>query len=383
VAPSDDAREVWQVSDDADLLLPAGTRLVHIGPHKTGSTAVQVAFHDAREQLAAHGVHYAGSGRRPRLAGWSIGLAGKKYGVERPSTRHWDDLVAEVTGAGDQRVCVSNEDFGRATREQRQRIVDDLGGDRVHVVAVARRLDSYLPSQWQERVKAGVTLSWEEWLRIVLDRDSDQRHYERMNVWRAHDVGRLLHNWTEVVGPDRVTLIINDGADRTLLPRTFERLLGLPDGLLVPDPSQSNPSLSWAEVELVRATHLAFASLGVDRRDRDPWTAAGLVRHLQGADLPRATPTTPPFPEWAAAQVRRIGVERARAVRESAVRVVGDPDALLTHEPLPVGPVDVPPALPQAAVSVAVQAFVQATVERLPDLVGTRPGQTHEETPDA
>ncbi|MDF1606186.1 hypothetical protein [Nocardioides sp. YIM 152315] len=361
------------MSVDADLLLPAGTRLVHIGPHKTGSTAVQVAFHDAREQLAAHGVHYAGSGRRPRLAGWSIGLAGKKYGVERPPVRHWDDLVAEVAAAGDQRVCISNEDFGRATREQRQRIVDDLGGERVHVVAVARRLDSYLPSQWQERVKAGVTLSWEDWLRIVLDRDADQRHYERMNVWRAHDVGRLLRNWTEVVGAERVTLIVNDGADRSLLPRTFERLLGLPDGLLVPDPSQSNPSLSWAEVELVRATHRAFEDLGVDRRDRDPWAAAGLVRHLQGVDLPRATPTTPPFPDWAAEQVRQIGADRARAVRDSAVRVVGDADALLTREPLAVGPVDVPPALPQAAVAVAVRALVQATVERVPDLRSAPP----------
>lgn len=371
------------MSDGVDLLLPAGTRLVHIGPHKTGSTAVQVAFHEAREQLSAHGVHYAGAGRRPRLAGWSIGLAGKKYGVARPPIQHWEGLVAEVEAAGDQRVCISNEDFGRATKEQRQRIVNELGGDRVHVVAVARRLDSYLPSQWQERVKAGVTLSWEEWLRIVLDRDADERHYERMNVWRAHDVGRLLRNWSEVVGPERITLIVNDGADRTLLPRTFERLLGLPEGLLAPDPSQSNPSLSWAEVELVRAAHRAFEDLGVDRRERDPWTAAGLVRHLQGVDLPRATPTTPPFPEWAAEQVREIGAERARAVRESAVRVIGSPDALLAREPLPVGPVDVPPALPQAAVAVAVQALVRATVERLPDLLKDDTTPNHEEHRDA
>jgi hypothetical protein len=327
---------------------------------------VQVAFHGAREQLAAHGVRYAGSGRRPSLAGWSIGLAGRR-GPVPPPVKHWHRLVAEVAAAGDQRVCISNEDFGRATDEQRRRIVDDLGGDRVHVVAVARRLDSYLPSQWQERVKSGVTLPWEEWLRIVLDPDGSE-HREWHNVWQAHDVRRLLGDWSGVVGPDRITLIVSDGIDRDLLPRTFERLLGLPEGLLVPDPSQSNPSLSWAEVELVRSTHEAFAALRIDRGQRRPWTKGGLVRHLQGTDLPRATPTTPPFPEWAADRVREISAQRAQAVRDAPVRVVGAPDALLPREPLPVGAADLPPDLPQAAVAVAVRALVQATVERAPGL---------------
>ncbi|MDF1606185.1 hypothetical protein [Nocardioides sp. YIM 152315] len=364
-----------------DLLLPEGTRLVHIGPHKTGSTAVQVAFHEARGELAAHGVHYAGSGRRPRLAGRSIGLG---RSTARPPMKHWKRLAAEVAAAGDQRVCISSEDFGRATEEQRRRIVDDLGGARVHVVAVVRRFDSYLPSQWQERVKSGVTLSWEEWLRVVLDpAGAESGGYEWENVWRAHDVHRLLGDWTDVVGPERVTLIVNDGIDRELLPRTFERLLGLPDGVLAPDPSRSNPSLSWAEVELVRAAHLAFDALGVDRSRRRPWIKGGLVRQLQGDDLPRAAPAVPPFPEWAAQQVRTINASRAHAVRDAPVRVVGDADALLTREPLPVGPVDVPPALPQAAVAVAVRALVQTTVERLPEPAGAPPGQTDEETRDA
>ncbi|MFC7496712.1 MULTISPECIES: hypothetical protein [unclassified Nocardioides] len=363
-----------------DLLLPPGTRLVHIGPHKTGSTAVQVAFHQTREQLAAHGVHYAGSGRRPRLAGLAIGLGQRA----RPPIKHWKRLVAEVEAAGDRRVCISSEDFGRASEEQRQRIVDGLGGERVHVVAVVRRFDSYLPSQWQEKVKSGITIPWEEWLRIVLaSDDAEPRHREWINVWTAHDVRRLLADWTGVVGPERVTLIVNDGVDRELLPRTFERLLGLPEGLLDPDPSQSNPSLSWAEVELVRSAHEAFAAARVDREKRRPWTAGGLVRHLRDADLPRATPVVPPFPEWAADRVREINASQAQAARDATVRVVGDPDGLLTREPLPVGRADAPPDLPHAAVSVAVEALVRATVERLPELVGARPGPSNEEIPDA
>ena len=78
-----------------DLLLPQGTRLVHIGPHKTGSTSVQVALDDRREHLAAQGVRYAGPARRPSKAGRSIGLGGRR-GPTVPSIQHWHRLVAEV-----------------------------------------------------------------------------------------------------------------------------------------------------------------------------------------------------------------------------------------------------------------------------------------------
>ena len=39
-----------------DLTLEAGARLLHIGPHKTGTTAIQGAFDLARGRLAEHGV---------------------------------------------------------------------------------------------------------------------------------------------------------------------------------------------------------------------------------------------------------------------------------------------------------------------------------------
>jgi hypothetical protein len=43
-----------------DLLLSPRTRLFHIGPHKTGTTALQRAAAYRREQLLAHGVRYPG-----------------------------------------------------------------------------------------------------------------------------------------------------------------------------------------------------------------------------------------------------------------------------------------------------------------------------------
>jgi len=44
----------------AAVLLEAGTRLLHIGPHKTGTTAVQGAFHVEAAVRAALGAFMAG-----------------------------------------------------------------------------------------------------------------------------------------------------------------------------------------------------------------------------------------------------------------------------------------------------------------------------------
>ena len=37
-----------------ELLLPDGSCLLHIGPYKTGSSALQASFHGSRAELARH-----------------------------------------------------------------------------------------------------------------------------------------------------------------------------------------------------------------------------------------------------------------------------------------------------------------------------------------
>ena len=94
-----------------DLTLAAGARLLHIGPHKTGTTAIQGAFHLARGQLAAHGVVYAGADRQPMRA--TLAVTGRRamLGESRPDMAYWDKLVRDVREAGDQRIVISSEFF--------------------------------------------------------------------------------------------------------------------------------------------------------------------------------------------------------------------------------------------------------------------------------
>jgi hypothetical protein len=312
--------------------IPEGARLIHIGPHKTGSTAIQVALRAARERLADHGVAYVTlGGYRPRKAGWALGLRGRPSGTEPPPIRQWEKFVAAVAAAEAPRVCVSNEDFGRATKPLAARIIEDLGGDRVHVVSVVRRLDRYLPSQWQERVKAGEERTYDEWLRVVLDTEDPEHDWDRRNVWFSHDVRALVERWLTVVAPDHYTLVIGDEADHTVVPHAFEILLGLPEGFVVPDPGRSNRGLSWAETELLRTVNQLLDDRGVERPHRRRLLNVGVLREMQARPTP-AGPKSPSLPDWAAERLRDLGdrrVEDLRALEKCGVQLVGDPGLML------------------------------------------------------
>jgi len=351
----------------AGSTLPPGAVLVHIGPHKTGSTAIQVALDSAADRLATHDVAYVTVGSyRPRKAGWALGIRGRPAGTERPPMKHWKRLVGEVAASRAARVCVSNEDFGRATPRQAARIVEDLGGDRVHVVAVARRLDRYLPSQWQERVKAGDARGYDEWLRLVLDTDDPEPDWDRHNVWFSHDVRALAERWVEVVGPDRFTMIVLDEADRGQLPRTFERMLGLPEGLVVPDNSRSNRGLSWAETELVRTTSAILAEAGWERPRRRRAISPTVLRDMAGRPAP-AGPKSPPVPDWAVARLRALSDQRVAdlaLLAERGVHLVGDPELMRMPADVPVAPTGAaaPAALPPLEIEVAARALASVLV---------------------
>jgi hypothetical protein len=312
-----------------DLLVPAGACLVHVGPFKTGSSAIQAAFSGARDRLPAEGVVYPGTGTRPRRAGWAV-LGTLPRGRRRPTMDEWDDLVQEVAGARDMRVCISNEDFGRAGPQYAARIVEDLGRDRVHVVAVARRLDKLLPSQWQERVRCYETLDYEEFLRAVLD-DPERRHPAARAFWQSHDMGALIERWASQIGPDRVTVIVTENAARDMLPRTFERMLGLREGFLQLD-SRSNPSVSYNGIELFRRVNEVFAAQGWPDEAYHHIMQNGVNRSLQTVPVGPGDEPMPPLPPWAADRVRELSQERVDQIKSSGARVVGDLAALVPDQ---------------------------------------------------
>ena len=102
----------------AAVLLEPGSRLLHIGPHKTGTTAIQGALHLARERLAAEGVVYPGRGRQPLWPILAVTGQPALLGGPRPEISYWDSLVRDVRAAGNQRVRDAQRDVVQPERAE-------------------------------------------------------------------------------------------------------------------------------------------------------------------------------------------------------------------------------------------------------------------------
>jgi hypothetical protein len=308
-----------------DVLLPEGTRLLHIGPQKTGTTTLQGAFHAARRKVERQGVHYASRNRQAKQAARAVGGRPSPYIEGRvPSEVHWTRLLNDVESSRADRVVISAEAFSDAQPAAIRRVVDELDPDTLHIVATLRPLARILPSQWQQYVQNGLARSYDDWLDGIFNSP------ERLSplFWHRHRHDQLIRRWAEVVGRERTTVVVVDDRDHESSLRAFERLLGLRTGTLHAPGGSSNRSLTRAEVELVRAMHAAFAKLGIDKGLRLSMVLNGAAENMKlrqpSQDEPRME-----TPAWAGERVTAVAREIVEEISQSGVRVIGDLERLV------------------------------------------------------
>ncbi len=316
--------------------LPAGTRLVHIGPPKTGTTSLQRAFHRARRELLEQGVRYAGRShhsRRTILA--AIGRPALAHRRKPPPYERWLKLLEEIRTAPESRVVLSSEILTDCRPELIRRVVADLGSERVHVAVTLRPLPSILASQWQQFIKGGLALSYDEWLRSVFEAgDRGARAF-----WYRHRHDHLVARWAEAVGPGNMTVIVVDELDQGALLRAFERLLGLRPGTL-PGTDRANRSMTRPEAEAVLAFNVVAARFRLDPRIR--FRFSRFVRWVVTDPEPPAGEAKIETPAWAVERAAGIAGEIADAIAGSGVQVMGDLDSLARppdHVPVTGAPV--------------------------------------------
>jgi hypothetical protein len=342
--------------------LPEGAVLLHIGPYKTGSTAIQQALFDRRDVLAEHGVLYPGRWRRLFREGHAL-MQWSPRGRPVPPASVWDDFAAGIRERTDVRVCLSTEDFGRIRDARKShKVIEDLGADRLHVIAVARAYHRLMPSHWQERVKSHERRTYDAWLRELLEGDDSQE--VPRSFWTSHDVEYMASRWLDVLPPERFTLVVTDDSDRDVLPRTFERMLGLPTGLLAPAES-TNASLSMNAVEVLRRVNEEFAERGWSDRDYVGLVQDGMVRALQDAGRGAGDTPVPPLPGWARPLVAARSQRRVEVIERLGIDVVGDPASLLLPEQPPASEAELAPdRISVEAAAQAVTGVVASALER-------------------
>jgi hypothetical protein len=336
-----------------------GARLLHIGPHKTGTSAIQGALYLARKRLAAEGVVYPGQGRTVLWPILAVTGQPPLHGEPQPKISYWENLVAQIAAAGDQRVVLSSEFFAQSDDATARRVVTDLGGDRVHVVVTLRSLTRILPSQWQQYIQNGFHFPYLEWLEGVL---SDPPSTPTPGFWLRHRHDELVARWAAVTGPENLTVIVVDEADRLMLLRVFESMLVLPEGFLMPEQNAANRSLTAAEAELVRRLSEEFSHREWPRRNYSPFMRYGVIEQLKTGRRPG--PAEPPIatPAWALDRAAAISAEMAASIEALGVNIAGDISSLGKRPVDNAGDADAGTAAPPLPVEAAVEAVLGAFV---------------------
>lgn len=305
-----------------------GTVLLHIGPHKTGTTTVQAAFHQNRAAAAGQGVLYPGRTGHPMI-GAMAAATGKALATNtlEGGRAQWQGILDEVHAAPGSRAVVSSEFLSEAPADRIAGIVDGLGRDRVQVVITLRPLVRILASQWQQYMQNRPALNYSDeldydgWLHQMLDEPGASAFTP--SFWQRHAHDRLVETWVREVGADRVTVVTVDERDRRGLLDAFEALTGLEAGTLEPRQLTANRSLTLPEVEMLRAFNTGYLAHGWELADYTRLMRFGALRHLQERT---PAPGEPKLltPNWAVERSAELGRDAAARIADLGVRVVGD-----------------------------------------------------------
>jgi len=226
--------------------------------------------------------------------------------------------------------------------------VDELDEDRLHVVITLRPLARILPSRWQQNIQMGHVIAFEDWLHRLLDPGQLDPSRSPGVFWTVHRHDKLVRRWADVLGPDRVTIIVLDDTDRDRVLHAFEAMLGLRSGTLATPVGPSNRSLTLDETEAVRAFNIEAKARGVSEGVALSVMLQGAVPFLKEHDpLPDARRIE--LPDWAIERTASVQRELVDGIVETGVRVHGDL-GLLAQVPRPTGidqpvPTDGPPRI--------------------------------------
>lgn len=325
--------------------IPENGLLLHIGVHKTGTTAIQAALADARPELEKHQVRYPGKLQAHHRA--ALAVLGRPWGWNTRGgavldTEHFDKL-AKRARSHPGRVVISSEFFCEADETTARTVVERLGGDRVQVVVTLRNLGRLLSSSWQQYLKYGLTTPYEKWLEDVFANPGAARISP--TFWKRHDHGAVLTRWAAAVGAENVRVLVLEDVPRDAMFTTFAQLLDIPAEVLTSRMDlTSNRSMTAAEAELLVQLN-ARVKNEMQWNDYVRLVRRGVALGMVEGREPDASEPRLVTPDWALDAAAEHGASAASTIGALGVQVYGSLDALAVRIPssgTAVEPRDVP-----------------------------------------
>ena len=222
--------------------------LIHVGPHKTATTYLQLSFDRARKRLHRQRVTYptewSSAESEPSHRKLVVGLREKRA----VQLRSQFDLVEQNNP---EYVLISAEGINNLERSSLELLKALLGRNPVTIIFYCRRWSELLPSLWQEKIKHGYDETFPEFFSINF---SDPFESLIMNF------AKRLKVYIDIFERENVKLVsynnlCDDNIDLAghffdiFLPRHRPLIDDLPE-LAAARPNQSLPPL---DVEVIRA----------------------------------------------------------------------------------------------------------------------------------
>jgi hypothetical protein len=126
--------------------------LIHVGPHKTGTTYLQLRFDAARKRLCERGVIYPAE-----LSASKMEPSHRRLFPDiRASNISYLRFVFEQSAHKDaEYVLISAEDLNHLAPQEPGSLREAIDGGPATIIFYCRRWSELLPSLWQEKVKHG------------------------------------------------------------------------------------------------------------------------------------------------------------------------------------------------------------------------------------
>ena len=240
------------------------TCFLHVGLPKTGTSYLQSILRQSRPALAAHGLGLVPGQRGAPFQLTLTVCEALSPDMDPPRAfSALDRFRDEVATAGWDRTLTSQELLGAAEPAQIATLLGALGDHETHVIVTVRDLAGFLPSAWQQHVKARGVLPFQTYLEKFAAPGDEVPH-------PAYDLRGVLDRWGTCVPPERTHIVTvpKRGTSELVLLERFCQVLGVDPTTLNTEAPESNASLGLVQAELLRRVNVGLG-------DRLPHPRAG------------------------------------------------------------------------------------------------------------
>lgn len=346
--------------------MPQKQLILHVGFHKSGTSALQESLANQRDELHKAGVLYPSIGKKAhhRVA-WGLSQkpwGWKARGAEKTPHKTFSRMASLINLSSAPKIILSSEFFAEIEPKHIEKLASSIRGRQVKILFTLRPLAKLLSSSYQQYLKFGLKADYVAWLHSVLDEPG----VSKLNptFWKRHMHGQVIEKWARVFGRENISVLIVDEQRPEFLYESINSYLGLPLGFLKPTAEGSNRSLTLEETSLLLELNQRFP------KERDWNEYLIFIRNGYVREITDNVPIKPGSPRlltpvWAVNKANEIAGASKRKIVELGVEVIGDISSL-DRADVPVGEPEYASSIDIATVAQAMLVFDRQLSRKVP-----------------